>query len=159
MKVLDPKTGKKYILAEQGSQRISRRSGGPRAVQGDGFEGKRYKPLFPFFADRKDGAFGSFWKRLFRVEDGTGIVHAAPAFGEMDFFACKREGIDLVCPVDSQWQVYSRSTSLCGAIRKRRRLGDHPRFEETRHLFSTMGRFATDIRSAGDPIRRSSTRR
>ena len=31
---------------------------------------------------------------------GTGIVHSAPAFGEVDFFACKNAGIDLVCPVD-----------------------------------------------------------
>src|SRR5690606_15672969 len=32
--------------------------------------------------------------------EGTGLVHAAPAFGEVDFFACQKGGIELVCPVD-----------------------------------------------------------
>ncbi len=27
-------------------------------------------------------------------------MHSAPAFGEVDFFACAREGIELVYPVD-----------------------------------------------------------
>ncbi|MFA6502598.1 MAG: class I tRNA ligase family protein, partial [Parachlamydiales bacterium] len=35
------------------------------------------------------------------LEDGTGIVHTAPAFGEADFYVCKEENIDIVCPVDS----------------------------------------------------------
>src|SRR5262249_45037572 len=32
---------------------------------------------------------------------GTGIVHSAPAFGELDFYAAQREGIEPVCPVDN----------------------------------------------------------
>ena len=34
------------------------------------------------------------------MEDGTGIVHIAPAFGEVDFEAGKSEGLDFVQPVD-----------------------------------------------------------
>jgi isoleucyl-tRNA synthetase len=34
------------------------------------------------------------------MEEGTGIVHIAPAFGEIDFEAGKREGLDFVQPVD-----------------------------------------------------------
>jgi len=34
------------------------------------------------------------------MEDGTGIVHIAPAFGEVDFEAGKKEGLDFVQPVD-----------------------------------------------------------
>ncbi len=60
---------------------------------------KRYKPLFPFFADR--AGFRVIGEDAVSTEEGTGIVHCAPAFGELDFFACKREGIELVCPVDN----------------------------------------------------------
>ena len=28
-------------------------------------------------------------------------MHSAPAFGELDFFACQKEGIALVCPVNN----------------------------------------------------------
>ena len=69
---------------------------------GEALNGLRYQPLFPFFAKRaKEGAFRVILEEGVSLEDGTGVVHSAPAFGEMDFFACKRENIDLVCPVDS----------------------------------------------------------
>ena len=67
-------------------------------VKGKELVGKKYKPLFPFFSDRD--AFRVIEEEAVSLEDGTGIVHSAPAFGELDFFACKREGIELVCPVD-----------------------------------------------------------
>lgn len=71
-------------------------------MRGAALQGKRYRPLFPFFDDRaKQGAFRVILDGCVSLEEGTGIVHAAPAFGEVDFFACKREGIELVCPVDS----------------------------------------------------------
>ncbi len=38
------------------------------------------------------------------TEEGTGLVHCAPAFGELDFYAAQREGIPLVCPVDNNGQ-------------------------------------------------------
>jgi len=97
--VKDGKTGKKYYLAEsrvaanfkEGSEVI-------RRLKGRELAGRCYKPLFPFFADRN--AFRVILEEAVSTEDGTGVVHSAPAFGEMDFFACKREGIELVCPVD-----------------------------------------------------------
>lgn len=69
-------------------------------MTGRQLEGKGYKPLFPFFADRKE-AFRVIVDESVSTEEGTGIVHTAPAFGEVDFYICKREGIDPVCPVDA----------------------------------------------------------
>lgn len=66
--------------------------------QGKELEGLKYKPIFPFFKDRQ--AFRVILEQAVSTEEGTGIVHSAPAFGEMDFYACKREGIELICPVD-----------------------------------------------------------
>ncbi len=101
VKVLDSNSDKKYILAA--SRLPANFKEQPKILErfkGLTLEGKKYKPLFPFFADRKD-AFRIILEEAVSLEDGTGIVHAAPAFGEVDFFACQREGIDLVCPVDA----------------------------------------------------------
>ncbi|MBS0625177.1 MAG: isoleucine--tRNA ligase [Verrucomicrobia bacterium] len=68
--------------------------------KGSALKDRPYKPLFPFFA-KQEGAFRVLLDDFVSVDDGTGIVHSAPAFGEMDFFVCKREKIELVCPVDS----------------------------------------------------------
>lgn len=101
--VEDPKTNHLYILAE--ARVSSHFKEEPKVIAkclGKDLNGKRYKPLFPFFSDRgKDGAFRIIMEESVSMEDGTGIVHTAPAFGESDFFACKRENIDIVCPVDT----------------------------------------------------------
>jgi isoleucyl-tRNA synthetase len=39
------------------------------------------------------------------MEDGSGIVHVAPAFGEADFDAGRTEGLDFVQPVDLQGKI------------------------------------------------------
>lgn len=58
--------------------------------KGTDFIGARYEPLFPYFAglavneDGSEGAFRMFNADYVSTEDGTGIVHIAPAFGEED---------------------------------------------------------------------------
>ena len=42
------------------------------------------------------------------TEDGTGIVHIAPAFGEEDKVVTDAAGIDVVNPVDSQGRFTSQ---------------------------------------------------
>ena len=83
--------------------------------KGESLKNLRYKPLFPFFKERADeGAFRVILDDFVSTEDGTGIVHAAPAFGEMDFFVCKRENIDLVCPVDSNGRFTAEALPFQG---------------------------------------------
>ena len=36
------------------------------------------------------------------AEDGTGLVHQSPAFGEDDFASCRRNGVAMVNPIDRQ---------------------------------------------------------
>lgn len=70
--------------------------------KGKTLAGHHYKPLLPYFADRaSQGAFRVILEESIALDEGTGIVHSAPAFGEVDFYACRRAGIDLVCPVDN----------------------------------------------------------
>jgi isoleucyl-tRNA synthetase len=68
---------------------------------GDKLVGKRYTPLFDFFADRSDKFFQVTTANYVSTEDGTGIVHIAPAFGEDDFIIGKELGLPIVCPVDA----------------------------------------------------------
>lgn len=109
--------GRCYYLAEA---RVGAnfKEGGEVAERLKGKEliGKRYKPLFPFFADRK--AFRVIGEEAVSTEDGTGIVHSAPAFGEMDFYACKREGIELVCPVDNNGRFTAEVPPWTGVLVK-----------------------------------------
>ncbi len=65
--------------------------------------GVEYEPLFPYFASLVDtGAFRTFNAVYVTTEDGTGIVHTAPGFGEDDYEILKGTGIPTVCPVDEE---------------------------------------------------------
>jgi isoleucyl-tRNA synthetase len=104
VKIKELKTGQHYILAQS---RLSEYFKDPKEYQiektfkGETLVGKPYEPLFPYFATRKQQkAFHILQDDFVTSEDGTGILHAAPAFGEEDFFVCTREGIEPVCPVD-----------------------------------------------------------
>jgi isoleucyl-tRNA synthetase len=70
--------------------------------KGSELKGKRYQPLFDFFAQLKDeGCFTVLADDYVTTEAGTGIVHMAPAFGEDDNRVMKEAGIEaMVVPVD-----------------------------------------------------------
>ncbi len=95
-----------YILAED---RLPAYYKDPAAYQviarytGKELAGKSYKPLFPFFADLKaKGAFKALNGDFVSTDEGTGIVHIAPGFGEDDYNLMKGSGIPVVCPVDEE---------------------------------------------------------
>jgi isoleucyl-tRNA synthetase len=68
-------------------------------MQGSELVGRRYKPMFPFFADAPN-AFQILSGDFVTTEDGTGVVHMAPGFGEDDQNACNAVGIPTLCPMD-----------------------------------------------------------
>jgi isoleucyl-tRNA synthetase len=70
-------------------------------LPGADIAGLRYKPLFDFFADQPN-AFVVLAEDFVSTEEGTGIVHLAPGFGEDDQRACEAAGISVVVPVDSR---------------------------------------------------------
>ncbi len=72
-----------------------------KTIKGKKLEGKEYEPLFDYFAGTKN-AFKIILGDFVTSEDGTGIVHTAPAFGEDDYEVCKRYGIPTVQPVDEK---------------------------------------------------------
>ena len=61
---------------------------------GDKLKGTTYEPIFPYFADQKaNGAFVVLNDGYVTTDDGVGLVHIAPAYGEDDFRVCKEAGI------------------------------------------------------------------
>lgn len=72
-----------------------------REFPGSELAGRTYRPLFPYFSDKKaEGAFRVVTAAFVSTEDGTGIVHIAPGFGEDDAETGREHGIPAVCPID-----------------------------------------------------------
>ena len=71
-------------------------------LKGAEMKGWEYEPIFPYFADKKaEGAFRVLNDDYVTTDDGVGIVHIAPAYGEDDFRVCKEAGMNaFVDPLD-----------------------------------------------------------
>ncbi|MFM7490234.1 MAG: isoleucine--tRNA ligase [Actinomycetota bacterium] len=82
-------------------------------LRGSDLVGQRYQPLFPYFADT-DNAFQVLGADFVTTEDGTGVVHMAPGFGEDDQIACQAAGIPVVCPMDSHGCYTAEVTDWVG---------------------------------------------
>jgi isoleucyl-tRNA synthetase len=94
--------GVRYILAESRLAAYERELANAvhvETIQGSDLVGRHYTPLFPFFADTPN-AFQVLGGEFVSTEDGTGIVHMAPGFGEDDQIACNAAGIPTICPMD-----------------------------------------------------------
>ncbi len=84
-------------------------------VAGSRLVGMRYEPLFPFFAGlRARGAFRVIAGDFVSTEDGTGVVHVAPGFGEDDYRVGKTEGLPAPCPVDEEGRFTAEVADYAG---------------------------------------------
>ncbi len=70
-----------------------------KEIKGKELEGKRYEPLFPYFKDNPN-SFQILSGDFVTAEEGTGVVHIAPAFGEDDNNIAREYKIPMVQPVD-----------------------------------------------------------
>jgi isoleucyl-tRNA synthetase len=68
-----------------------------RTLKGKALVGKSYEPLFE---DRGTNAHKVWHADYVSADDGSGIVHIAPAYGEEDFEMAKREKIPVVHVID-----------------------------------------------------------
>lgn len=81
--------------------------------KGTELAGIQYEPLFPYFAhlseleDGKPGAYRTLLGDFVTTEDGTGIVHTAPGFGEDDNKIFKGSGVPTICPIDAECKFTS----------------------------------------------------
>ncbi|GAB3732992.1 isoleucine--tRNA ligase [Amycolatopsis oliviviridis] len=97
--------GKRFLLAEARVASYARELGEEPTVVGHytGTEllGTRYAPPFPYFAGHEN-AHRVLSADYVTTEDGTGVVHIAPAYGEEDKVVTDAVGIVPVTPVDAQ---------------------------------------------------------
>jgi isoleucyl-tRNA synthetase len=108
--------GSKYILAEARLGGYEKELEGAEQVatlKGAEIVGRRYTPLFPFFADTEN-AFQVLGAEFVTTEDGTGVVHMAPGFGEDDQNECNAAGIPTICPMDEHGQYTAEITPWVG---------------------------------------------
>lgn len=90
--------GKTYVLADKLVSNYFPDANIVKRVKGDKLLGENYEPLFPYFKDLD--AFRIIESQDVSEDEGTGLVHMAPAFGEADYEACKKAKIPFIQPVD-----------------------------------------------------------
>ena len=102
-------------------------------LKGADLVGRRYQPLFPYYADTPD-AFRVAAGDFVSLEDGTGIVHIAPAFGEDDYRLHREHGVPLIQAVGpdgrfvdgvTEWKgqfIKDADPSIVQALKKNGRL-------------------------------------
>jgi isoleucyl-tRNA synthetase len=91
-------------------------------ILGNEFKGKElagltYEPIFPYFKDSPN-SFRVVTAGFVTMEEGSGIVHIAPAFGEDDYNIGKQEGIPLVQHVGMDGKFTSDVTDFAGRLVK-----------------------------------------
>jgi isoleucyl-tRNA synthetase len=131
--------------ARVGTERVgTERVGSERVgtVPGRHLVGLKYEPMFDFFAGQPN-AFQVLGPDFVSTEEGTGIVHLAPGFGEDDQRACEQAGIDVVCPVDSRGrftpevppyeglQVFEANRPVIADLRQKGALVYHETYEHS----------------------------
>ncbi|MBE9374245.1 isoleucine--tRNA ligase [Saccharopolyspora sp. HNM0983] len=127
----------RYVLAEARLAAYAREFGEDVAdhvlarFPGAELIGTAYTPPFDFFAGREN-AHRVLSADYVTTEDGTGIVHIAPAFGEEDKAVTDAAGIDPVVPVDA----HGRFT------------GDVPPYQGM-HVFDANKPITRDLKQAG----------
>ncbi|MGV0836955.1 isoleucine--tRNA ligase [Mycolicibacterium thermoresistibile] len=97
--------GRRYVLAEARLAAYARELGDEPEVlasyRGADLLETRYLPPFTYFADAPE-SFRVVPADFVSTEDGTGLVHMAPAYGEDDMEVTKAAGIAAVTPVDAK---------------------------------------------------------
>lgn len=85
-----------------------------KEAMGTELVGIEYEPLFPYFEEKRaEGAFKVIPADYVSDEDGVGIVHIAPCFGEDDYWACQNNGVTAaVNPVDEKGRYTAEVTDF-----------------------------------------------
>lgn len=122
VKIQDHASAEIYILAKSRLKEYFKDEASYNLLEtcsGKDLEGIRYEPLFAYYKDHTSHkAFTVLLDDFVGEEDGTGIVHAAPSFGEADFFVCAKEQIEPVCPVDQNCRFTKEIPEYAGMFVK-----------------------------------------
>lgn len=111
--------GERYIIAKSLAVKVfqDRKFEIKKTFKAKILEGSRYEPLFSFYKNA-GRAFRVVLADFVTTEDGTGIVHIAPAFGEDDLQVGLREKIEPICHVGMDGLFVKKVTLWAGKFVK-----------------------------------------
>ncbi|HHQ45483.1 MAG TPA: isoleucine--tRNA ligase [Candidatus Altiarchaeales archaeon] len=111
--------GEKYVLAKNLAQARFPEAEILETVKGKDLVGVEYYPLFSHFVGKLEKpAWRVISGGFVTTEDGTGIVHIAPAFGEDDYNAGVENNLPLANPLDADGKFTSQVPELEGVFAK-----------------------------------------
>ncbi len=114
-----------------------------KTVLGSELAGIRYERLFDYYADESKFDVANAWQVLaaeyVSAEDGTGIVHQAPAYGEDDQNVCNAANIPTYISVNERGQFNSIVTDF-----------------EGQHVFDANKPISQHLKEAGRVLRQAS---
>ncbi len=112
--------GERLILAEARLSACFGEESAPKIIEkmkGSDLVGQRYERLFSF-ADENESAWKVIAADFVSLEEGTGIVHMAPAFGEDDYKVGLTEGLPIINLVDDAGNFKPEVTPWAGRFVK-----------------------------------------
>lgn len=146
-----------YIVAKDLVKNFFENSKPMKTIKGKELVGLKYEPLFSYFKALENQGFSDpqnskkerilkDMKNSFRIiegdfvttEDGTGLVHMAPAFGEVDYDACKKNNLGFVQPIDTNGKFTSEIPEYQGKFIKSCDKEIIKRLEEEGKLFKVL---------------------
>ena len=112
-----------YVMAEARISTLFKKAEDFEIVarfKGDALKDWTYEPLFPHYAEyRSEGAFRVLNDDYVSTDDGVGLVHQAPAYGEDDFRVCKEAGINVIAdPLDASCNFTAKVPEYAGRFCK-----------------------------------------
>jgi isoleucyl-tRNA synthetase len=101
------KVDNEYLILAKARQEVIEKYYGDIDIvemyKGKELKGLEYKPIFDFYKDKIDKkAWYAVEADFVSVEEGTGIVHMAPAFGEEDMKVGEENGLPILMTVDME---------------------------------------------------------
>ena len=111
--------GKNYIMLDKLISTLFEEGSYKKIYTKNGkeFENQKYEPLFDYVKDKVKKGYIVTCDDYVTTEDGTGIVHIAPAFGEDDYKVGIKYGLDFVQLVDSEGNM-TAETDFAGMFVK-----------------------------------------
>ncbi len=108
-----------HVLAEAAEVRYESELRGLErwdTLLGSDLIGRDFEPLFDYFVGSPEAerAFKVLGADFVETEEGTGVVHMAPGFGEEDQQLCEAAGIGVVTPVDESGRFTTEVTDWAG---------------------------------------------
>jgi isoleucyl-tRNA synthetase len=109
-----------YILVDQNVDRIfnGKQFEIVEKINSKDLIGKKYKPLFDYYIDtdlpNKENLYTIVSADFVTTEDGTGVVHIAPAFGEEDMSLGKEKKLSFIQHVKMNGQIIDEAKEFAG---------------------------------------------